>query len=407
MLALCAISLALISCAGSGMSPSDQSGVVPGIHPPKTNSMTIWAHYMPWFDGEYSLGHGRWGWHWTMNAMNPNVVDQASGRRQIASHYYPLIGPYSSSDPDVAEYHALLMKYAGIDGILIDWYGSRRINDFGTNLDNSNALIAKLRAVGLQFAVVYEDWSCDPQSSLSPATRLENARADMSYLESNYFSKDEYIRLGGENLFPVFGPRLFTAASDWSSILQGHASTRLMPLDGRMGGIGATSEFDWPYQDLGWPVSGGSHKSYLESFNASRAKASAYPVASAYPCFDDFYAEGGVGSTLFKIDPYDGTKGSAAEDPCATLAYTLNDFGEGTMIEPTEEFHYSSLERIQQFSGVGYGELELETVHRLYEARKRFSGDAVAQGRLDECFAKLTQLKVAEATRILGALDAD
>ena len=46
------------------------------------------------------------------------------GRATLASHYHPIIGPYDSGDPDVLEYHALLMKLAGIDGVVIDWYGT-------------------------------------------------------------------------------------------------------------------------------------------------------------------------------------------------------------------------------------------------------------------------------------------
>ena len=40
-----------------------------------------------------------------------------------AAHYYPKIGPYASNDPDVLEYHFLLMKAAGVTGIILDWYG--------------------------------------------------------------------------------------------------------------------------------------------------------------------------------------------------------------------------------------------------------------------------------------------
>jgi hypothetical protein len=238
----------------------------------------------------------------------------------------------------------------------------------------------------------------------------------MTYLESNYFSADEYMKLGGQDLFLVFGPRTFNAASDWSAILQGHASTMLVPLDNRMGGVGAKSEFNWPYQDSTYPTSGYSHKHYLEAFNQTRAKASVYPIASAYPGFNDFYAQGNAGSTLFFVDPYDGTA-----DPCATLSYTLNsaksaglnylqiatwnDFGEGTMIEPTEEFQFDFLKRIQQFSGiVGFDGSAFDIVYRLYKARKQYSGDSASQAKLDECFADLTQLKVADAKSILDGL---
>ena len=114
-------------------------------------------HYMPWFDTpDYHTG---WGWHWTMNNQDPNViVDSLTGRRQIASFFYPLIGAYASIDPDVIEYHLLLMKYSGVDGVIIDWYGVQGTNgDINRLLDNSNALIDRTDEVGLSFTVMMED----------------------------------------------------------------------------------------------------------------------------------------------------------------------------------------------------------------------------------------------------------
>ena len=75
----------------------------------------ILAHYMPWY---VAKPHSRaWGWHWTMNHFDPEKIK--GGKRQIASHFYPLIGPYDSGDPHVLEYHLLTMKLAGIDLSLI------------------------------------------------------------------------------------------------------------------------------------------------------------------------------------------------------------------------------------------------------------------------------------------------
>ena len=64
----------------------------------KTNPMKVYMHYMPWFETPATLGGSNWGYHWKFNNQNPNIVD-AAGKRQIASHYYPKIGPYASSDP--------------------------------------------------------------------------------------------------------------------------------------------------------------------------------------------------------------------------------------------------------------------------------------------------------------------
>ena len=79
------------------------------------------AHYMPWFQARpFSLAYG---WHWTMNRYDPAALGP-DGLPRLASHYHPTIGPYDSRDPDVIEYHALLMRVAGIDGIAVDWYGT-------------------------------------------------------------------------------------------------------------------------------------------------------------------------------------------------------------------------------------------------------------------------------------------
>ena len=77
-------------------------------------------HYMAWFETNESSADHKWGYHWTMANKNPNNVD-ATGRREIASYYYPLIGPYDSGDKEVIENHVLMMKYAGIDGVLIEF----------------------------------------------------------------------------------------------------------------------------------------------------------------------------------------------------------------------------------------------------------------------------------------------
>ena len=89
------------------------------VQPTKTNKMNVYIHYMPWFETPETNG-GKWGSHWTMNTCDPNIVD-ANGRRQIASHYYPITGPYASTDEAILDYQCLLMKYAGAEGLMIDW----------------------------------------------------------------------------------------------------------------------------------------------------------------------------------------------------------------------------------------------------------------------------------------------
>ena len=117
---------------------------------------TVLVHYMPWFSSKEVSGH--WGWHWTMGARNPDKTDD-QGKREIASHDYPLIGPYDSGDPDLIEYHCLLMKMSGIDGVIIDWYGTDPFRDYGVIHKNTLRLIKSLKSTGLKYAFCYEDQS--------------------------------------------------------------------------------------------------------------------------------------------------------------------------------------------------------------------------------------------------------
>src|SRR6185369_7452673 len=113
---------------------------LPGVA--STQPKPLLAHYMPWFVAKpYSPN---WGWHWTMNHFNPDTMD-ASGRRQIASWYYPQIGPYDSLDPVVLEYHVLLMKLGGIDGVIADWYGYDNYLDYGAVNQRTLALLSYTR----------------------------------------------------------------------------------------------------------------------------------------------------------------------------------------------------------------------------------------------------------------------
>src|SRR6516162_4575045 len=167
----------------------------------KTNPTKVYMHYMPWFQTPSSLGGtdgGQWGIHWTMANQNPNVVD-ASGKRQIASHYYPMIGPYDSTDPDVLEYHMLLMKYSGVDGLLVDWYGQKGTNgDINSLLNASNAIVNQTNNYGLGVGVVLEDNFAGsltnglPDGSNSQA--VSNVTQNMQYLAANYFNKPNYIK---------------------------------------------------------------------------------------------------------------------------------------------------------------------------------------------------------------------
>jgi hypothetical protein len=157
----------------------------------------IVAHYMPWYEAK---PHSQfWGWHWTMNTFEPD--GKKTGRPQIASHYRPLIGPYDSGDPDVLEYHALLMKLAGIDGVIFDWYGTVDLLDYALIHRNATAFVDQAAKLGLTFAVCYEDQSIPKLAErglLPHGDRVAHARRELDWLRTHWFVRPSYLRIGSK-----------------------------------------------------------------------------------------------------------------------------------------------------------------------------------------------------------------
>ena len=133
----------------------------------------------------------------------------------------------------------------------------------------------------------------------------------------------------------------------------------------------------------------------------------------AYPGFNDYYQEGGLGNVVpFKIPHENGQTLNSVLD-LATLysssvdylqLATFNDFGEGTMFEPTVETGFEYLKRIQQFTGVSYGEAELQLVYELYIARKEYANHAAISASLDQVASLLKVLDIAGATTLLKSV---
>ena len=257
---------------------------------PKTNSQKLYVHYMPWFETPESQPEKGWGLHWTMANQNPDIV-LSNGRRQIASFYYPLIGPYASSDPDVIDYHTLLMKYTGIDGVIVDWYGSHELFDYPLNRRNTDSLFARLPLVGLKFSVCYEDITLKQVKQMQGLEPVAAAQQDFTYLQSNYFTSSSYIQINNQPLVFCFGPQVLQTESDWQQTLSYlPVKPRLLSLWdlGTRTGNQGSGEYAWIYED----------NTDCQYFYQYKAPTMATAFGSAFPGLKDFYAQGGWGSPL-------------------------------------------------------------------------------------------------------------
>ena len=430
--------------ASDAIGLTDANSVLPPAIVSKTNPTRVYVHYLPWFTAPqnpgsatttFGLGNtgdiNTWGPHWSHvddNVRSPDslitVTDylgNAVQTRDICAHSHPLIGPYDGQDPAVLEYHLLLMKLAGIDGALIDWYGQANLGaaDAGPLLVNTNALVAKLPGVGLTYGLIMEDYSW---------IDLQSAAANGSYATSTYFNDANYITVGdlrgpdaahaADPIVGVFGPQQFKTAADWQTILGANNSDALLTLYNQsylLDGA-ASGEFAWPYPqagDTGAPPPWFTNTSgyYTDSHQAA---ATNIAIGIAYPGFDDFYGANGDDALGVIPRTFENTSTLTAlfnlyRQNRAVLdgiqIATWNDFSEGTNIEPTVEEGFARLADVQAFTGVSYTQADLAQVYRFFTLRKQFVGNPDVQAELDVVFTDFVQLHIADATAAMDCID--
>lgn len=377
---------------------------------PKSAAPTrfLMAHYMPWY--EAAPERGKWGWHWTMNHYDPNHAVQ--GRREAASQFQPLIGLYDSNDPDLLECHVLLMKFAGIDGVIIDWYGSEDYLDYGLNHRNTQHLIQVIRRAGLHFAVCYEDQTV-PKLIAGHRFPADEAVAQgqklLKWMEANWFSTPQYLKLQDRPVLMVFGGGYYQG-DQWKQIFAPlhQPPAFFTELGPRPSAVGA----------FGWPVpAGGTEKSFevLNDFY-SRSKAWAQSIPVAYPRFQDIYADAGVGPSWGKIEDREGktyeetlTRALRSSASIVQLA-TWNDWGEGTNIEPSVEFGYRDLEATQRLRRKYidpkflYTAKDLRLPIRLYLLQKRYSDNPTLRAKFDAISKALFEGRLDRSRTLLEAV---
>jgi hypothetical protein len=384
-------------------------------------SKQVLVHYLPWYVAKPHSDS--WGWHWTMNHFNPEVLG-ANGNRQIASWYYPLIGPYDSLDPAVLEYHVLLMKLSGIDGVIVDWYGMDSYNDYAVNNQRTLALLDHARRAGLKFSLCYEDRTIQQEINghfITSANAISHAQKTFLYAQTNFFNEASYFRIDDLPVLMNFGPQYFKNNSDWVSIfsvLDAKNRPAFFTEDNRLpAGRGA---FSWPPMWMSGSgtntLSPGQLQSYLSSFEENAAALPDY-VSSAFPRFHDIYSQAGNGSSYGYLDDANGAtltnslRLAMTNRSAFVQLVTWNDFGEGTMLEPTREFGYRDLGIVQDLrrqlldSGFPYSTNDLALAFRFYNLRKQYGSNPTLAAELNRAFTNLVSGKLSIATLQLKGIE--
>jgi hypothetical protein len=351
------------------------------------------AHYMPWYQTPEVSGY--WGWHWTMNHFDPNQTDDR-GYPEIASHYMPLTGPYDSSDDALLEYQVLLMKLSGIDGVIVDWYGTEDFRDYAVLNRSTGKLFEYIKKAGLIFAICYEDQTVKHmvEGDHIPRDKAHSiGQNDMLYMHEQWFGDNAYLTFADQPVLFTFGPQYFKSAADWETLFSVvDPRPALVTLDGHMVS-GSLSSYPWPPM-IGIDSNLAAVEAYLTQFYR-KARRWDYVVGGAFPGFHDIYEQAGVRSSYGYLDAQNGeifraTLQIALEQNADVIQLiTWNDYGEGTIIEPTEEFGYQYLEEVQntqktlQASGFSFTPEDLRLPLQIFNLRKTLAENAESSTRLD------------------------
>ena len=198
----------------------------------------------------------------------------------------------------------------------------------------------------------------------------------------------------------VFGPEEFHQPDEWGDILS------VLSNEPTFVTLNYTSAQTVPHSsgEYIWVDKGSLDNKYANKNNFDVF------IGGAYPGFLDFYSEGGWGEGYFTIAHNNGEtfrqtlqKAKNADTNYLQLI-TWNDYGEGTMIEPTEEFGFLLLEMVQQFTEVAYRKTELETIYSLYKLRNQVS-NTDDKKRLDQAYYYLVSTQFDKAKHLIDSLE--
>jgi hypothetical protein len=241
---------------------------------------------------------------------------------------------YSSTDPTEVKSQIDDMVSRGIDGVIIDWYGSGTFEDQATQVVMQQAEAHP----GFTFAIMVDqgaiEWDscsgCSPQQALI---------SQLQYVEKTYFTSPAYMTIGGQPVVTNFGITDSYPSIDWNAV-NGALSTHPLFLFSNNNGFTeplTKGSYSWVM-----PTTSDYGMSYLTSFyDTGLDYPSEQTVGATYKGFNDSLASWGSGRVMGQqcgqtwlqtFSKINGLYDSGKQLPDLQLV-TWNDYEEGTEIE--------------------------------------------------------------------------
>jgi len=261
------------------------------------NTTKVYAHLMVWFGGSSHMNVG-----------------------------------YSSTDAGQVTRQINDMISRGIDGVIIDWYGSNSFEDQATQVVMAEAESHP----GFTFAIMVDQGAIkwDSCSGCSPQQAL---LSQLQYVEQKYFPSPAYMTDQGRPVVTNFDIDL-AYSIDWNAL---NAALSTHPLFLFQNNSGFTHVLSGGSYSWVMPTTSDYGVSYLSSFYGAGISSGEQVVGAAYKGFNDSLAAWGAhrvmgqqcGQTWLKtFSEINGLYNSTKSLPALQLV-TWNDYEEGTAIE--------------------------------------------------------------------------
>jgi len=337
-----ALTLGLAACGGGSMSPHAASATQGSPASPQsalTNNTSAADSFVAQQNGNAGTGN--------VSKVSIRSVLNIPASTPVWAHLMVWFGQpnhmnvgYDSADPNQVHKELDDMQSRGIQGAIIDWYGSDATHAHENSAANTVMQDAQDRG-GFQFAIM-EDAGGGPQlCAQQPGCDVtQQVINDVNYVISHYAQSSAYIRINGHPAIFFFGLEAFPV--NWNKVRAKVQDSPVFIFRNAVGFQAAQTNggFSWVNVNTADPNDWG--QSYLDSFYATgKEHSNDAVVGSSYKGFNDTLSGWGTHrvlnqncgqtwlSTLDEIGKYYGGNPGLS----GVQLVTWNDYEEGTEIE--------------------------------------------------------------------------
>jgi hypothetical protein len=307
-------------------------------------SRKVMAFYYPWYGTRKGPGGAGRTVHW-------GRIDAANKDIQASTHY-PTLGAYDSHDPKLIDQHCQWAKKAGIDTLIVSWWGHNSYTDRAMD-----KILDGCQQHGLTACIYYE--------SVPRPRTPESAANDIVKVLDKYGAHPVHLKVNGKPVVFIYGRTLQELGlTDWLKAIQlinEKYKTGVITI-GDQFSYGAARVFDG-----------------IHTYNTAGRLRGQDPAAASkwaaqtYHSWVQLADQVGKISTITVIPGYDDTKirrpGLALRryktrlyraqweeaikaDPHWILITSFNEWHEGSEIEPSAEYRHEYLELTGKYAGL-------------------------------------------------------